>query len=132
MSKRIKLTEEGARILENMLGHFVAETTGVYAALVSSSDGHALAQWSQSELHGSKLSAMSSSLLALGESLSRESGQQACQYVIVETLDGFLVDLRVGERMVLTVLARKDGSLGLLLSACHQLAQELSSRIRKE
>jgi len=125
MSKRLKISEEASRFLEHQLRELIDNNDGIYAALIISIDGHPLVKYAQDDIHESKLAAMMSSLLALGESIARESGQQLCQYVIVDNSDGFLVDLRVGERMLLTVLARKDTNLGMLLSACKNLAEDI-------
>jgi predicted regulator of Ras-like GTPase activity (Roadblock/LC7/MglB family) len=130
MSSRLKISEEAAQYLSDQLRELISSNEGIYAALIISIDGHPLVKQAQDDIHESKLAAMMSSLLALGESIARESGQKLCQYVIVDNSDGFLVDLRVGERMLLTVLARKDTNLGMLLSACKNSAETIIQRFK--
>jgi len=68
---------------------------------------------------------MNSSLLALGESIARESQQRLCQFVILENSDGRVVSLRVNDLLMLTCISSKEINLGMLLSVGRNTASKL-------
>lgn len=103
--------------VEMELNSLIDSGTGIYAALYSTIDGHAVIHATKQALPESKFAAMTSSLIALGESVAREGTQSACQYVVIVNSDGVVVPKRCGKFHVLTVLARKDTNLGMVLSA---------------
>jgi len=103
---------------------------GIYAVLLSSVDGHSLAVQTNFEISDSRVAAMTSSCLALGEKLAVEGQQKGCDFVIVQNADGLIVMRKVGSKLVLTTLARKNVSLGLVLSATNSTAEELEKAIK--
>ena len=117
--------------VESNLARLQQANEGIYASLLSSVDGHALAKKARREFSDSRLAAMTSSCLALGEKIAIEAQQNGCNFVIIQNTDGFLVLRRVGEKLVLTTMADKNVNLGLVLSATNSTAEELEKAIKE-
>ena len=118
---------EAKRCLEQVM----SQSQGLHGAIVSSIDGNDLLAVLKREMPTNRLSGMTSSLLALGETVARESGQQSCQFVIVENSAGRVVCLRVNRTLMLTCISSLDMSLGMLLSSGRQTADNLGKVIEK-
>lgn len=128
MSEKIETSISKSAVTRN-LGELLKLNDAIYAVLLSSIDGHALAKESKGELSDSKLSAMTSSCLALGEKIAQEANQNGCDFVIIQNQDGYLVLKRVGKKLVLTTFADKSINLGMLLSATRTTAESLYAEI---
>jgi len=110
---------------DRQLKEFMQLCPGVYGALISTVDGHELLYTLKRDLPAHKISTMNSSLLALGESIARESQQRLCQFVILENSDGRVVSLRVNDLLMLTCISSKEINLGMLLSVGRNTASKL-------
>ncbi|MBK7540438.1 MAG: hypothetical protein IPP10_08900 [Candidatus Competibacteraceae bacterium] len=117
---RLQLTQ-----CERQLKEFMQLCPGAYGALISTVDGHEVAYTLKRDLPPHKISTMNSSLLALGESIARESQQQLCQFVIVENSNGRVVSLRINDLLMLTCISSKEINLGMLLSVGRNTASTL-------
>ncbi|WP_317931173.1 roadblock/LC7 domain-containing protein [Halioxenophilus sp. WMMB6] len=116
--------------VETNLTRLLQSNEGIYAALLSSVDGHALAKQSKRDFSDSRLAAMTSSCLALGEKMALEAQQAGCNFVIIQNQDGFMVLRRVGDKLVISTMATKNVNLGLVLSATNAVAVELEKAIQ--
>lgn len=117
------------KMVEDHLSNLLQSNDGVYAALLSSIDGHAIANKARGEFTDSKLAAMTSSCLALGEKIALEAHQNNCDFVILQNEDGYVALKRIGKKLVLSALAKKTVSLGLLLSATRTTAENFQKDI---
>jgi len=122
----VNYTKEQLAQSEAKLAEFMSACIGAYGALISTVDGHEIAYSLKRDLPTHKISTMNSSLLALGESIARESLQQLCQFVILENSDGRVVSLRVNDILMLTCISSKSTNLGMLLSAGRNTADSLA------
>ncbi|HRD66987.1 MAG TPA: hypothetical protein PKY50_12645 [Candidatus Competibacter sp.] len=111
---------------QEKLAEFMRSCSGAYGVLISTVDGHEIAYSLKRDMPPHKISTMNSSLLALGESIARESLQQLCQFVILENSDGRVVSLRINEILMLTCISTKNTNLGMLLSAGRNTADSLA------
>lgn len=105
---------------------------GVIGVLVCSVDGFEVASRLRPPLTAQRLSAMTSSQLALGEALCGETGVGACRNVVIEAEAGRLLMLSVParrRRMLLTVLCEHDSVLGSVLWAARSCAQDIGRRL---
>lgn len=116
-------------IVDSKLKELVEENNGIYAVILSSIDGHAIAKYTTKEFAESRLAAMTSSCLALGEKIAKESDQSGCDFVIVQNENGFIVLKRIGTKLVLTSFADKSTSMGMLLSGTRNVAENLYEHI---
>ncbi len=87
----------------------------VEAAAVVSVDGLTMASALPREVEEDRVSAMSAAMLSLGERIATELGRGNLDQVYIKGENGYVFLMAVGSEAVLTVLARKDARLGLLL-----------------
>jgi predicted regulator of Ras-like GTPase activity (Roadblock/LC7/MglB family) len=76
-----------------------------------------------------RVSAMSAAMLSLGERISTELGRGSLQQVYVKGENGYVILTAVGEEAVLTVLARKEARLGLILLDVGRAVRDLEQLI---
>lgn len=123
------LTQSEKAACEQALVDLVNDASGVDSVLLASPDGFEVVSASRTrKLDGPRLSAMSSSMLALGAAMAQEYKLQGCRNVHVEAPDGVVVLLTVPcERtcLVLSALALKGSTLGMVLVAARRCAQEI-------
>ena len=102
------------------------ECKGVYGVILSSIDGNALLQVLERDLSADRLATMNSSILALAETMARESRQQQCRFVILENSNGRLVSLRVNQTLLMTCISNKESNLGMVLNISQRTAIALA------
>ncbi len=73
-----------------------------------------------------RVSAMSAAMLSLGERIATELGRGVLDQVFIHGKSGYVVLMSVGEDAVLTVLAREQAKLGLIMLDMRRAAQDLS------
>lgn len=116
--------------IRDRLNQLLDEQSSIYGCLLCTIDGHPEVTVTQKELHESKLAAITSSVIALGESLAHEARQTECHFVIVQNRDGFIVTQRLGERHALSIFATSANvSMGMLLSALRSVSEELEPKL---
>lgn len=119
------------RICAEALERLLCDVPGIKAAVVATADGFEVTSaQSHQELAASRLSALASSLLALGQAALRELAMSGSGSVLIENSMGkiMLIDVR-RERIpvVLCVVADGDSITGKVLWAAKQCAAELSA-----
>lgn len=108
MPSRTELLMEKLRDLQ-------ASSGDVEAAAIVSVDGLSMASSLPSGIEEDRVSAMSAAMLSLGERIASELTRGALEQVNVKGQNGYVILTAVGEEAVLTVIARKDAKLGLIL-----------------
>jgi len=76
-----------------------------------------------------RVSAMSAAMLSLGERIATELGRGILDQVFIHGKNGYVVLMSVGEDAVLTVLAREQAKLGLIMLDMRRAAEDLSRLI---
>jgi hypothetical protein len=92
-----------------------ASSGDVEAAAIVSVDGLSMASMLPADIEEDRVSAMSAAMLSLGERIASELNRGELDQVNVKGDNGYVILTSVGEEAVLTVLARKDAKLGLIL-----------------
>jgi len=92
-----------------------ASSGNVEAAAVVSVDGLSMASSLPPGIEEDRVSAMSAAMLSLGERIATELSRGELEQVNVRGDNGYVILTSVGEEAVLTVIARKDAKLGLIL-----------------
>lgn len=118
--------------LESQYDSLFDAVPGLYGVLFATADGDAVSARVRQDMERDRLAAMSSSLVALGETIAKSAGQQECEYAIVQNSDGYVVSLRIGKHLLLTAFARKETNLGMLLSRCRNTAEHVSARLKRK
>ncbi len=101
----------------------------VEAAAVVSVDGLTMASALPREVEEDRVSAMSAAMLSLGERIASELGRGNLDQVYIKGENGYVFLMAVGSEAVLTVLARKDARLGLLLLDMRRAVTDLTKLI---
>lgn len=104
------------------------EIKGVKAVLVSTEDGFEVAAQVENTAQISRLSAMASSLAALGALAGEESRLGACDSLVMEATDGFIAILQIRRQeitLILSVVTGRDAIIGQVLYFSKQVAQAL-------
>lgn len=102
-------------LLLERLRELQASTGDVEAAAIVSVDGLSMASFLPPGIEEDRVSAMSAAMLSLGERIATELSRGTLEQVVVRGTNGLVILTSVGEEAVLTVLARKDAKIGLIL-----------------
>lgn len=129
MATKINLSDNAKSFINGKIDDMFDVCDDIYGAVISSVDGHLVMDIVKRELPTKKISAMTSSLMALGETVSKESEQGICEYVSVENREGRVMVLRVGDALTLTTLSSKNSNLGMVLSASTTAANAIGEAI---
>jgi predicted regulator of Ras-like GTPase activity (Roadblock/LC7/MglB family) len=98
----------------------------IEASAIISLDGLIIASNLPPNIEGDRVSAMSAALLALSMRISGELSRGPLEQVYIRGLDGDILLMAVGEEAVLTVMARRDAKLGMVLYYMRRTAKEIA------
>jgi predicted regulator of Ras-like GTPase activity (Roadblock/LC7/MglB family) len=101
-------------------------TEGVEASAVVSVDGLTMASALPADVEEDRVSAMSAAMLSLGERIAGELGRGTLDQVYIRGAEGHVLLMAVGEDAVLSLLARQDAKLGLVLLDMRRAVDELT------
>ena len=105
---------------------YMQNCKGIYGMIISTVDGNEVMHVVEKEIPTDRLAVMNSSMLALAETLAKESAQRLCKFVILENSDGRIVSLRVNDTLLLTCVSNKDSNLGIVLNTGQSAAIDLA------
>jgi predicted regulator of Ras-like GTPase activity (Roadblock/LC7/MglB family) len=103
-----------------------ANTPDVEASAVVSVDGLIMASALPGSVEEDRVSAMSAAMLSLGERIATELGRGGLDEVYIHGDRGYVLLMSVGRDAVLTVLAREQAKLGLVLLEMRRASDDLS------
>jgi uncharacterized protein len=118
-----------ARAAEQELALLTGGTSGVIAAVVSTTDGFDVAAKVENTAQVSRLSAMASSMAAIGQVVGQETGVGKEKSVIVEAEGGYVIMVGIrnlGFPMILSVVAQQGAVFGQVLYSTKQAALRLA------
>ena len=115
-----------AEMMVDRLRDLQAGTPNIEASAVVSVDGLIMASSLPVEVDEDRISAMSAAMLSLGERIADELRRGTLEKVYIEGNNGFIVLMAVGEDAVLTVLARKQARLGLIIHDMKRAVTDLT------
>lgn len=101
----------------------------VEASAIVSVDGLSIASALPQEVEEDRVSAMSAAMLSLGERIANELGRGTLEQVYIRGQNGYVLLMSVGEEAVLTVMARKEAKLGLILLDMRRATEDLAKVI---
>ena len=111
--------------LGSILQNFVTGTIGVQGAALVTPDGLPLAASLPGGMDDERVSAMSASMLSLGERIGIELSRGSVDRIYVEGNKGFGILTSCGQDAVLLVLASETAKQGLLMLEIKRLLAEL-------
>lgn len=124
------LSEKGEAFCQEIFAQMMNTSAAIYGLLISTVDGHDVARNFKKDLPAAKMSAMMGSMLALGETVATEAKQKQCRYVIVENSDGYILTLKIKDKLVLSVIATTDANLGMLHTLSRNAVEKLANHVR--
>jgi len=111
--------------LSMVLQNFVSGTTDVQGAALVTPDGLPLAASLPGGMDEERVSAMSASMLSLGERIGMELARGTIDRIFVEGNKGFGILTSCGQDAVLLVLASESAKQGLLMLEIKRVLTEL-------
>jgi predicted regulator of Ras-like GTPase activity (Roadblock/LC7/MglB family) len=100
-------------------------TPDVEASAVVSVDGLNMASSLPAGVQEDRVSAMSAAMLSLGERIAAELGRGKLDEVYIHGNAGYVLLTAAGQEAVLTLLARRQAKLGLVLLEMRRAADDL-------
>ena len=111
------------------LRDFRGSIPDVEASAVVSADGLIVASDLPQGIEDDRVSAMSAAMLSLGERIATELKRGVLDQVYIHGENGYVVLMSAGEEAVLTVMARKEAKLGLILYDMKKAAADIAAMI---
>ncbi len=115
--------------LEARLQELLHSLPEIEGAAVVSPDGLAIASVLASGIEEDRVAAMSAAMVSLGERIARELGRGTMEQVYVRGAAGHAVLTAAGPQAVLTVMARSDVRLGMLLLELRKSVADLQAHL---
>ena len=115
--------------LVHRLREMQGNTTDVEASAVVSVDGLIIASSLPAAVEEDLVSAMSAAMLSLGERIAGELGRGGLDEVYIHGDTGYVLLMSAGSEAVLTVLAREQAKLGLILLEMRRAAEDLGKLV---
>ena len=115
--------------INKVISDFVKSASSIQAAAVMTRDGIPIASRLDKDVDEERLSAMSASLLSLADRAAKELAQGDLEQILIDSTEGFLLMLKVGERAVLAVVSSQKSRLGMLLVEAKKSASILANLI---
>lgn len=125
MTQQTLMIALAGRALETLM----SQVQGAVSAVVSTVDGFAVASRTETEVQGSKLAAMASSISAICSVVGEESQVGAHQSILIESENGYVVMVNINSAsnpMILNLVANKTAVLGQMIYFAKQTAQQLA------
>jgi predicted regulator of Ras-like GTPase activity (Roadblock/LC7/MglB family) len=102
-------------------------TPEIQGAAIVSSDGLSIASVLGPEVEEDRVAAMSAAMLSLGERISTELGRGKLEQVYIKGSEGYALLTAAGPETVLTIIARGEARLGLLLLELRKVIADLQT-----
>jgi predicted regulator of Ras-like GTPase activity (Roadblock/LC7/MglB family) len=123
------LTKSRTQKLVDRLRDMQASSPDIEGSAIVSVDGLSIASALHQEIEEDRVSAMSAAMLSLGERIASELGRGILEQVYIRGENGYVLLTAVGEEAVLTVMARKEAKLGLILLDMRRAVEDLVDMI---
>ena len=115
-----------SQMMVERLRELQASSPDIEASAVVSVDGLSIASSLPQDVEEDRVSAMSAAMLSLGERIASELGRGVLNQVYIRGENGYVILMSVGEEAVLTVLAREQAKLGLILLDMRRAVESLA------
>ena len=123
------MTRSRTQLMVERLQDLQASSTDIEASAIVSVDGLIIASALPQEVEEDRVSAMSAAMLSLGERIATELGRGSLNQVNIKGEHGYVILMSVGEEAVLTVLAREQAKLGIILLDMRRATETLEELI---
>ena len=121
-------TSRNQKLIDS-LRNMQASSPDIEGSAIVSVDGLSIASALHQEIEEDRVSAMSAAMLSLGERIASELGRGILDQVYIKGENGYVLLTAIGEEAVLTVMARKNAKLGLILLDMKRAVEKLEKLI---
>jgi hypothetical protein len=111
--------------LTERLRALLASTPEIEGAAIVSPDGLIIASVLAPPAEEDRVAAMSAAMLSLGERIAQELGRGKLEQVYIKGSQGFALVTACGSQAVLTIIARSEARLGMLLLELRKVVADL-------
>lgn len=118
-----------SQLMVDQLRNLQAASPDIEASAVVSLDGLIIASALPHGVEEDRVSAMSAAMQSLGERIALELGRGRLDQVYVKGEKGYVILMSIGNEAVLTVLAREQVKLGLILLDMRHAVSEIEKLI---
>ncbi len=118
-----------SQLMVDQLRNLQAASPDIEASAVVSLDGLIIASALPHGVEEDRVSAMSAAMQSLGERIALELGRGRLDQVYVKGEKGYVILMSIGSDAVLTVLAREQVKLGLILLDMRHAVSEIEKLI---
>lgn len=118
-----------SQLMVDQLRTLQAASPDIEASAVVSLDGLIIASALPHGVEEDRVSAMSAAMQSLGERIAQELGRGRLDQVYIKGEKGYVILMSIGNEAVLTVLAREQVKLGLILLDMRHAVTEIEKLI---
>ncbi len=123
------MTQSRTQKMVERLREMQASSPDIEGSAIVSVDGLSIASALHRGIEEDRVSAMSAAMLSLGERIAKELGRGTLEQVYIKGENGYVILMAVGQDAVLTMMARKEARLGLILLDMRRAVQDLTALI---
>jgi len=123
------LTKTRTQKMVERLQDLQASSPDIEGSAIVSVDGLSIASALRQNIEEDRVSAMSAAMLSLGERIASELGRGILEQVYIKGKNGYVILMAVGTEAVLTIMARKEAKLGLILLDMRRTVDDLPGLI---
>lgn len=109
--------------ISNHLTAFLDMCNDALGVLVATVDGNPITQESKNTADFNRISAMASTFISLGDTLTEELSTGNCKNIILENESGIVVFMHINDDLILVSYTNNINILGMLLSSSRMCAQ---------
>lgn len=118
-----------SQLMVDQLRNLQAASPDIEASAVVSLDGLIIASALPHGVEEDRVSAMSAAMQSLGERIALELGRGRLDQVYIKGEKGYVILMSIGNEAVLTILAREQVKLGLVLLDMRHAVSEIEKLI---
>ncbi len=109
-----------------------ANTPGIEASAVVSVQGLPIASAMPTEVDESVVAAMTAAMLSVGERAAQELVRGNLQQILMQGDEGYIIIKGAGMSAIITVLAKNDANLGLILMVLKKISTRIGELLSEE
>jgi predicted regulator of Ras-like GTPase activity (Roadblock/LC7/MglB family) len=118
-------------ILLSILSQLNSTSSDIEASAIISTDGLTMASMGPSGMEEDRIGILSAGLLSLGKWSAKESLRGKKEQVLIKGEFGYLVMVQSGSELILTVLARSNAKMGIVILDVMRAAESVQQLLCK-
>ena len=120
------------QVIDRELHGLIDQVDAAMGAIAVTTDGHLICRAERKEIPAKRLAAMGSTLMSLGNTITKELEMGKCRNVISDNEDGVVIFMQITAKTVLVVVSADRSALGMLLSASRNCIEKIRTELNLE